>query len=129
MLQHIESLNADPKVHGIIVQMPLDCDDKTIDSHLITNSVDPNKDVDGLTTINEGKVATGDLVSGFQPCTPAGCMDLIKRSGVQIEGAYAVVIGKHLCFTICMRGLMFKTDYPIRFLFLPAFCVSLKKLL
>ena len=52
------------------------------------------KDVDGLTTINEGKVATGDLKTGFQPCTPAGCMDLIQRSGVQIEGARAVVIGK-----------------------------------
>ena len=52
------------------------------------------KDVDGLTTINEGKVATGDLKTGFQPCTPAGCMDLIQRSGVQIEGARAVVLGK-----------------------------------
>ena len=51
------------------------------------------KDVDGLTTINEGKVATGDLKTGFQPCTPAGCMDLIQRSGVQIEGARAVVLG------------------------------------
>ncbi len=78
----------------MIVQMPLDSDDKTIDSHLITNAVDPGKDVDGLTTINEGKVATGDLDTGFQPCTPAGCMDLIRRSGVKIEGANAVVVGK-----------------------------------
>lgn len=74
--------------------MPLDCDDPNVDSDLITNAVDPGKDVDGLTTINEGHVATGDLKSGFQPCTPAGCMDLIKRSGVQIEGARAVVVGK-----------------------------------
>ena len=74
--------------------MPLDCDDKTIDSHLVTNRVESGKDVDGLTTINEGKVATGDLKTGFQPCTPAGCMDLIQRSGVQIEGARAVVLGR-----------------------------------
>ena len=52
------------------------------------------KDVDGLSTINEGKVATGDLKSGFLPCTPAGCIDLIKRSGVDIVGARAVVVGE-----------------------------------
>ena len=78
--------------------MPLDCEDATIDSHLITNSVDPNKDVDGLTLVNEGKLATGELDSGFQPCTPAGCLDLIKRSGVQIKGANAVVVGTKLIF-------------------------------
>ena len=44
--------------------------------------LDLGKDVDGLTTINEGKVATGDLTSGFQPCTPAGCMDLIQRQRI-----------------------------------------------
>ena len=94
ILQQIEKLNADPKVHGIIVQMPLDCDDDTIDSHLVTNRVDPSKDVDGLTLINEGKVAIGELDTGFQPCTPAGCMDLIERSGVPIQGANAIVIGE-----------------------------------
>lgn len=92
-MQKVEQLNNDPNVHGIIVQMPLDADDKTIDAHLVTNKVDPEKDVDGLTTINEGKVATGEM-DGFLPCTPAGCMDLIRRSGVQIEGANAVVVGK-----------------------------------
>ena len=79
--------------------MPLDCDDKSIDSHLITNAVDPSKDVDGLTTINEGKIATGDLDSGFQPCTPAGCLNLIKKSGVEIAGANAVVIGSNERFS------------------------------
>ena len=64
ILQELDKLNADPEVHGIIVQMPLDCEDPNIDSHLITNRVDPNKDVDGLTTINEGKLATGDVTSG-----------------------------------------------------------------
>ena len=66
ILQELDKLNTDPNVHGIIVQMPLDCDDPTIDSHLVTNSVDPGKDVDGLTTINEGKIATGDLTTGIR---------------------------------------------------------------
>ena len=94
ILQEIENLNADPAVHGIIVQMPLGTDEGIkVDSHLVTNKVDPDKDVDGLTTINEGKVATG-ILDSFIPCTPAGCLDLIKRSGVKIEGARAVVVGR-----------------------------------
>merc|ERR1719219_2025316 len=73
--------------------MPLDCDEE-IDSHLITDAVAPEKDVDGLCTVNEGRVATGDLSSGFLPCTPNGCLQLIKRSGVTIAGATAVVLGR-----------------------------------
>ena len=87
-------MNADPSVHGVIVQMPLDSDKGIeVDSHLVTNKVDPDKDVDGLTIVNEGKVATG-LLDSFIPCTPAGCLDLIRRSGVKVEGAHAVVIGR-----------------------------------
>ncbi|XP_046401425.1 C-1-tetrahydrofolate synthase, cytoplasmic isoform X2 [Ischnura elegans] len=93
LLQRLSELNNDPNIHGIIVQMPLDSDNP-IDSHLITDSVSPDKDVDGLHTINEGKVAIGDLETGFLPCTPNGCMDLIKRSGVKIAGSDAVVIGR-----------------------------------
>nr|XP_022911778.1 C-1-tetrahydrofolate synthase, cytoplasmic [Onthophagus taurus] len=92
LLNKLEKLNGDPKVHGIIVQMPLDCD-TNINSHLITDSVSPDKDVDGLNTINEGKVAIGDL-TGFLPCTPNGCIELIKRSGVKIAGSNAVVLGR-----------------------------------
>ncbi|XP_050295926.1 C-1-tetrahydrofolate synthase, cytoplasmic [Anthonomus grandis grandis] len=92
LLNEIQNLNNDPKVHGIIIQMPLDSDNK-IDSHLVTDSVSPSKDVDGLHTINEGKLAIGDL-SGFLPCTPVGCLELIKKSGVQIEGADVVVLGR-----------------------------------
>lgn len=72
--------------------MPLDAETK-IDSHKITDAVCPMKDVDGLHTINEGRVAVGDL-SGFLPCTPWGCIELIKRSGIKIEGANAVVLGR-----------------------------------
>ncbi|XP_073842516.1 pug C-1-tetrahydrofolate synthase, cytoplasmic isoform X3 [Musca autumnalis] len=92
LLDKINLLNNDPNVHGIIVQMPLDCDTK-IDSHKITDAVHPDKDVDGLHTMNEGRVSIGDL-SGFMPCTPWGCIELIKRSGIQMTGANAVVLGR-----------------------------------
>ncbi|XP_032785088.1 C-1-tetrahydrofolate synthase, cytoplasmic isoform X1 [Daphnia magna] len=93
LIRVLNKINLDPSVHGIIVQMPLDSVNK-IDSTLITDSVLPSKDVDGLNTINQGKVAVGDLVSGFLPCTPNGCMELIKRTGIKIEGSQAVVIGR-----------------------------------
>lgn len=92
LLMKLKALNDDPSVHGIIVQMPLDCENK-IDSHLITDFVSPAKDVDGLNTINEGRVAIGDM-SGFVPCTPNGCIELIKKSGVSMQGAQAVVLGR-----------------------------------
>jgi len=93
LLTKIKLLNEDPAVHGIIVQMPLDSIEE-IDSHLVTNAVIPSKDVDGLCTVNEGRVATGDLQSGFLPCTPNGCVKLIERSGVKVPGATAVVLGR-----------------------------------
>lgn len=92
LLRRINELNDDPLVHGIIVQMPLDSVHK-IDSHLVTDAVSPSKDVDGLNTINEGRVAVGDM-SGFIPCTPNGCIELIKHSGVKIAGKKAVVLGR-----------------------------------
>lgn len=92
LLNKVNKLNNDPNVHGIIVQMPLDSVNK-INSHLITDTVSPNKDVDGLNTINEGRVAIGDM-TGFLPCTPHGCIELIKKSGVPIAGAQAVVLGR-----------------------------------
>ncbi|XP_058457077.1 C-1-tetrahydrofolate synthase, cytoplasmic isoform X2 [Malaya genurostris] len=88
----LKRLNEDPSVHGIIVQMPLESD-HPIDAHLITDAVSPEKDVDGLNTVNEGRVAVGDM-GGFLPCTPNGCMELIKRSGVPIAGSVAVIIGR-----------------------------------
>ena len=60
----------------------------------MTDRVSPDKDVDGLGTVNQGKLAAGDMESGFMPCTPAGCMELIRRSGVEVAGAEAIVIGR-----------------------------------
>ncbi|XP_047350752.1 C-1-tetrahydrofolate synthase, cytoplasmic isoform X1 [Vespa velutina] len=92
LINVVNKLNNDSKTHGIIVQMPLDTVNE-INSHLITNIVSPSKDVDGLNTINEGKITIGDM-SGFIPCTPNGCIELIKKSGVPIVGAQAVVLGR-----------------------------------
>lgn len=70
LLSEIQKLNNDSNIHGIIVQMPLDSVNP-INSHLITDAVSSDKDVDGLNTISEGKLAVGDL-TGFLPCTPNG---------------------------------------------------------
>ena len=88
LLNKIRELNEDTSVHGIIVQMPLDTTEE-IDSHLVTDAVSAAKDVDGLNTTNEGKVATGDLATGFLPCTPHGCLSLIQKSGVKVENNIA----------------------------------------
>lgn len=72
--------------------MPLDSV-TPISAHLITDAVSSDKDVDGLNTINEGCIAVGDL-GGFLPCTPNGCIELIKRTGIDIAGKEAVVLGR-----------------------------------
>ncbi|XP_077286384.1 pug C-1-tetrahydrofolate synthase, cytoplasmic isoform X2 [Arctopsyche grandis] len=92
LLKRINQLNYDPNVHGIIVQMPLDSVNK-INSNLITDAVLPEKDVDGLHTMNEGRIAINDM-TGFIPCTPNGCLQLIKKTGVNIVGSKVVVIGR-----------------------------------
>ncbi|CAB3382311.1 Hypothetical predicted protein [Cloeon dipterum] len=93
VLLKLNELNQDPNIHGIIVQMPPDSE-HYINPHTITDAVNPEKDVDGLHTMNEGHVATGDLETGFLPCTPNGVMELIKRTGVKIAGSDAVVLGR-----------------------------------
>uniref|UniRef100_A0A8C3T0W1 C-1-tetrahydrofolate synthase, cytoplasmic n=1 Tax=Chelydra serpentina TaxID=8475 RepID=A0A8C3T0W1_CHESE len=93
VLRCITVLNEDPAVHGFIVQLPLDTD-KPISTEKVTNAVAPEKDVDGLTSINAGKLSRGNLGDCFIPCTPKGCMELIRQTGIQIAGKKAVVIGR-----------------------------------
>lgn len=93
VLSMVQSLNDDPTVHGMIVQLPLDTVNE-IDAHLVTNAILPSKDVDGLHQSNAGKLARGDLEDCVLPCTPAGCLELIKRTGVSIQGKTAVVLGR-----------------------------------
>ncbi len=88
----IEKLNSDPKIHGILVQLPLPAH---IDSGRIIQTISPDKDVDGFHFINVGKLATGELDTAFVPCTPAGSMLLIDRvRGKDLSGLNAVVVGR-----------------------------------
>lgn len=90
LLEHIRQLNGNAKFHGILVQAPLPAH---IDSAKVYQAVHPNKDVDGFHPVNMGKLMLGDP-SGFVPCTPAGVQELLIRSGVQIEGAEVVILGR-----------------------------------
>ncbi len=90
LLALLERLNADPAVHGILVQAPLP---PHISPTAIYGALDPNKDVDGFHPVNVGKLLLGDS-TGFRPCTPAGIHELLIRSGVVIEGAEAVILGR-----------------------------------
>ena len=88
----IDQLNADPAIDGILVQSPLPAH---LDETAVFRRIAPHKDVDGLGTINLGKIAQDDD-SGFVCCTPAGIMELLARSGVRLAGRHVVVIGRSL---------------------------------
>ncbi len=89
LLDVIDQLNADPGVDGILVQLPLP---RHIRAQRILARLSPDKDVDGLHVVNAGRLATGQR--GFVPCTPAGIMALIDRSGISTSGKHAVVVGR-----------------------------------
>ncbi len=92
LLDLIGTLNADPEIHGILVQLPLP---KQIDEGAVIQAVSADKDVDGFNFINVGKLGTGEIASAFVPCTPAGCMLLIERTlGKDLSGLKAVVVGR-----------------------------------
>jgi methylenetetrahydrofolate dehydrogenase (NADP+)/methenyltetrahydrofolate cyclohydrolase len=90
LLAVIDRLNADPAVHGILVQMPVP---KHIDAQKVIRRIDPLKDVDGFHPINAGKVLIGDA-DGFAPCTPAGVQVMLMESGVETSGLEAVILGR-----------------------------------
>lgn len=85
----VRRLNEDPLVHGILVQLPLP---PGIDPAAVVSAIDPEKDVDGLTLINAGRLASG--VSGLAPCTPLGCLILLRQSVGELAGLNAVVVGR-----------------------------------
>jgi methylenetetrahydrofolate dehydrogenase (NADP+)/methenyltetrahydrofolate cyclohydrolase len=91
LLSLIDKYNKDDSIHGILVQLPLP---KHIDEKKILNAIDPDKDVDGFHPINVGRLMIGGGEVKFLPCTPAGIQELIVRSGVEIEGAEVVVVGR-----------------------------------
>jgi len=88
LLQNIDALNQDPKVHGILVQLPLP---KHLDAARLIDRIDPNKDVDGFHPINSGALFSGQ--PRLVPCTPAGVMVLLEHTKVNLRGAEAVIVG------------------------------------
>ena len=88
LLERVRILNADPAIHGILVQLPLP---KHIDAHLVIETIASQKDVDGFHVSNAGLLMTGKPL--FRPCTPYGVMKMLESEGVQLRGAVAVVIG------------------------------------
>ncbi|HEY5298198.1 MAG TPA: bifunctional 5,10-methylenetetrahydrofolate dehydrogenase/5,10-methenyltetrahydrofolate cyclohydrolase [Verrucomicrobiae bacterium] len=106
LLALIEKLNADPRLHGILVQVPLP---KQIRESKIYSTVLPQKDVDGFHPVNVGKLMLGDE-TGFRPCTPAGIVELLARSNVKTDGAEVVIlgrgniVGKPMAAMLCQKG-------------------------
>ncbi|RZM20275.1 MAG: bifunctional methylenetetrahydrofolate dehydrogenase/methenyltetrahydrofolate cyclohydrolase, partial [Sphingomonas sp.] len=89
LLALVATLNADPTIDGILVQLPLP---KHIDEQAVISAIDPDKDVDGFHPINAGRLATG--LAGFVPCTPFGCVMLLKSVLPSLSGLEAVVVGR-----------------------------------
>ena len=90
LLEQVDALNADPRVHGILVQMPLP---KHMSADKVIRRIRPEKDVDGFHPVNVGKLSIGER-DGFVPCTPAGAIELLVRSGVETRGKDAVIVGR-----------------------------------
>ena len=89
LLALIDQLNSDSAVHGILVQLPLPAQ---INTHAVINAIDPDKDVDGFHLINVGRLTTGE--SGLVPCTPLGCMMLLRAYAGDLSGQNAVIVGR-----------------------------------
>ncbi len=89
LLKLVEELNLNNKIHGILVQLPLP---DHIDEHKILNTILPEKDVDGFHPVNMGKLLIGE--KGFRPCTPYGVQKMLVYSGIELEGAKVVVVGR-----------------------------------
>ena len=89
LLAQVEELNADPAIHGILCQLPLP---RHLDDKAVIAAISPDKDVDAFHAENVGHIMIGD--HRFLPCTPAGVMELIHRTGVTVEGKHCVVIGR-----------------------------------
>lgn len=107
LLRRVEELNHDTSIHGILVQSP---PPKHIDEAVIVRALDPRKDVDGFHPANVAKLAMGDD-SGFVPCTPLGCLRLLRDAGVELSGANVVVlgrsmiVGKPMAFLLMTKGV------------------------
>ena len=102
LIAQVDALNADPAMHGILVQMPLP---RHLDSDAVIRRIRPDKDVDGFHPVNVGKNLIGER-DGFVPCTPAGVQELLVRSGVETRGAECVIVGRSNIVGKPMMALM-----------------------
>jgi methylenetetrahydrofolate dehydrogenase (NADP+)/methenyltetrahydrofolate cyclohydrolase len=102
LLAQVDSLNDDPEIHGILVQMPLP---RHLDADAVIRRIRPDKDVDGFHPVNVGKSLIGER-DGFVPCTPAGVQELLVRSGVETRGAECVIVGRSNIVGKPMMALM-----------------------
>ncbi len=91
LLKLVDKYNKDPKIHGILVQLPIP---KHIDEKKVLNAIDPDKDVDAFHPVNVGRLMIGGKEAKFLPCTPAGIQELIVRAGYETSGAEVVVVGR-----------------------------------
>ncbi len=107
-LELIDSLNADEAVSGILCQLPVP---EHLDGAELTGRIDPDKDVDGLTVVNAGRLALG--LEGLRPCTPSGVMVLLEETGVELSGAGAVVIGRSNLFGKPMAQLLLAANATV----------------
>ena len=110
VLALVERLGKDPKVHGILVQLPLP---KQIDEETILNAVPLSKDVDGFHPLNIGALAMKGREGEFIPCTPHGVIELLSRSGTRIEGANAVVLGRSNIVGMPVALLLIERDATV----------------
>ncbi|MCA9981418.1 MAG: bifunctional methylenetetrahydrofolate dehydrogenase/methenyltetrahydrofolate cyclohydrolase FolD [Anaerolineales bacterium] len=110
LLAVVQRLNDNPEVHGILVQLPLP---KHIDEEAILMAIDVAKDVDGFHPINIGRLAMKGRDPYFVPCTPAGCMRLLAETGVNLNGAEAVVLGRSNIVGLPMAMLLQKANATV----------------
>ena len=108
LIKLIEELNSDNNIHGILLQLPLP---KHLDERIIINTIDPNKDVDGLTDINMGKLFTGQ--ESFVPCTPLGIIQILKEMEVDLEGKTVCVIGRSNLVGLPLSRLLTKYNATV----------------
>jgi len=105
LLSLVDKLNIDEKINGILVQLPLP---KGLSEEEVIARIDPKKDVDAFSAANVGHIMLGDPV--FLPCTPAGVMELLKRSGIEVKGKNCVVVGRSNIVGKPMAMLLLKAD-------------------
>ena len=105
LISVIDDLNNQPRVSGILVQLPLPAH---IDSSRVISALNPNKDVDGLHPVNAGRLAAG--LPGFVPCTPAGVVELLRRTSIVTEGRHAVILGRSNLVGRPLANLLLRKD-------------------